>query len=150
MAAVHLPWFGSLGDESVPQFTAVSETLWRHGPVPGAQDWGYLIAAWSVLIVVWALGAAFACAFGGARNRVPIGPLLLGLAIASVVAIVMVVAEMTASAQFDLVSYAHTDWGAWIGLSLAVMSSLGAWLAWATWCYPYLWGRADAAQLSIP
>lgn len=137
---LHLPWFGSPGDPSVPQFSAVSGELWRTGLVPGAQSWGYLITAWSILLVVLAMVAAIACALRRPHNRWPMSGFLLCLAVASLVLMALVLAELTSRTQFDLVSYAPPDWGAWIGLGLAVASSAGAWLAWASWRFPHLWG----------
>jgi hypothetical protein len=140
VAAAHLPWFGSLADPSVPEKSAVSGDLWSTGLVPGAQSWGYLLVAWSGLLAVVALFAALACALVRPRRRRPLNRLLLGLGVASLVLVALVVAELTTSAQFDLVSYAHSDWGAWTGLGLAVVSSVAAWFVWATWTYPHLWG----------
>jgi hypothetical protein len=124
----------------VQQFSGVSGDLWRTGLVPASQSWGYLIAAWSVLLVVLALLGAIACALPRPRNRWPMGGFLLCIAVASVVLIALVVAELTSHAQFDLVSYADADWGAWFGLGLVLVSSAGAWLAWASWRFPHLWG----------
>jgi hypothetical protein len=138
--ALHLPWFGSLGDPSVPQFSAVSGELWRTGLVPSAQSWGYLITAWSILLVVLALVAAVTCGLRRPFTGWPTSGWLLCLAVASGVQMALVLAELTSRAQFDLVSYAHSDWGAWIGLGLAVVSSAGAWLARASWRFPHLWG----------
>jgi hypothetical protein len=146
VAAAHLPWFGSIADPSVPEKSAVSGELWGTGLVPGAQSWGYLLVAWSGLLAVMALLAALACALGRSRRRWPLSRVLLGLGVASLVLVALVMAELTTSAQFDLVSYAHADWGAWIGLGLAVVSSVGAWLAWATWRFPQLWGLAAWAD----
>jgi formate hydrogenlyase subunit 4 len=140
VATLHLPWFGSPGDPTVQQFSAVSGELWRTGIVPASQGWGYLIAAWSVLLVVLALLAAIVCVLRSPRNRSPMGGLLLCIAVASVLLVALVLAELTSRAQFDLVSYAHADWGAWISLGLALVSSAGAWLAWASWRFPHLWG----------
>jgi uncharacterized BrkB/YihY/UPF0761 family membrane protein len=150
VAAVHLPWFGSVGNDSVPKFSAISGALWRTGLVPGSQDWGYLVVAWSALLVVGALVAAFACAFRRSHSRPPLSGLLLCLALASVVLVAIVLAELSASAQFDLVSYAPSDWGAWIGLGLAVVSSFGAWFAWATWRFPHRWGLDESARVTAP
>jgi hypothetical protein len=140
VATLHLPWFGSLGDPTVQQFSAVSGDLWRTGLVPASQSWGYLIAAWSLLLVVLALLGAIACALPRPRNRWPVSGFLLCIAVASVVLIALVLAELTSHAQFDLVSYADADWGAWFSLGLAVVSSAGAWLAWGSWRFPHLWG----------
>ena len=87
-----------------------------------------------------ALFAALACALVRHSRRRPLNRLLLGLGVASLVLVALVMAELTTRAQFDLVAYADADWGAWAGLSLAVVSSVGAWFAWATWTYPHLWG----------
>jgi uncharacterized membrane protein YhaH (DUF805 family) len=140
VATLHLPWFGSPGDPSVQQFSAVSPELWRTGLVPAAQSWGYLITAWSILLVVLALVDAIVCALRRPHDRRRMSGFLLCLAIASVLLMALVLAELTSRAQFDLVSYAPSDWGAWIGLGLAVVSSAGAWLAWASRRFPHLWG----------
>lgn len=139
-AAAHLPWFGSLADASVPEFSAVSGLLWRTGLVPGSQSWGYLVVAWSALLTTLALLGMLACTLRRSRQTWPMNGLLLCLGAASLVLVALVSAELTTSAQFDLVSYAPPDWGAWLGLGLAVVSSLGAWLAWASWRFPHLWG----------
>jgi hypothetical protein len=140
VAATHLPWFGSLSDASVPEFNAVSGALWRTGLVPASQNWGYLLISWSLLVAFLALLSALACALVRLRCSGFVDRLLSVLGVASLILVALVVAEVTTSAQFDMASYAHPDWGAWIGLALAVVSSLGAWLAWATWTYPHLWG----------
>ena len=77
MATVHLPWFGSLGNQAVPEFSAVSGDLWRTGLVPGAQSWGYLIIGWSILLVVLALVAAIACVLRRPHGRWPMSGFLL-------------------------------------------------------------------------
>jgi hypothetical protein len=150
VAAAHLPWFGSLSDSSVPEKSAVSGELWRTGLVPGAQTWGYLLIAWSALLAAVALIAALACALLRPRNQRPLRRLLMYVGVASLVLVALVLPELTTSAQFDLVSYAHPDWGAWIGLGLAVVSSVGAWLAWATWRFPHLWGLDTSAVRPRP
>jgi len=146
VVATHLPWFGSLSDNSVPERSAVSGELWRTGLVPGTQSWGYLLVAWSALLGVLALFAALACALDSPRRHWPLSRILLCPGVAALVLVALVLAELNTSAQFDLVSYAHPDWGAWIGLGLAVVSSVGAWLAWTTWRFPHLWGLDDLAQ----
>jgi hypothetical protein len=140
VADTHLPWWGSLTDPTVPEKSAVSGELWRTGLVPGAQSWGYLLVAWSALLAVLALLGALACARSHSRRHWPMSGLLLCLGVGCLILVALVVAELTASAQFDLVSYAHADWGGWLGISLAVVSSAGAWLAWASWRFPHLWG----------
>ena len=138
--------FGSLSDPAVPEKSAVSGELWRTGLVPGAQSWGYLLVAWSAMLALFALLGALACRFPRPRRQWPMSRLLLCLGVASLILVALVLAELTRSAQFDLVSYAHSDWGAWIGLSLAVVSSVGAWLAWASWRFPHLWGLNPEAN----
>src|SRR6185437_10738978 len=125
VAAVRLPWFGSPADLAAPEKSADSGDLWRTGLVPGAQSWGYLLIAWSGLLAVTALFAALACVLFPPGPRRQLNRLLLGLGVASSILIALVVAELTTSAQYDLVSYAHSDWGAWAGLGLAVASSVG-------------------------
>jgi hypothetical protein len=146
VAAAHLPWFGSPSDGSVPEYSAVSGQLWRTGLAPGAQSWGYLLVSWSALLAVSALLAALACVLLRLRSQRRVGRLLMCIGVASLLLVALVLAELTTSAQFDLDSYAHLDWGAWTGLSLTVVSSVGAWFAWATWRFPHLWGLDASAE----
>jgi hypothetical protein len=143
---LRLPWFGTPTDSTVRTFSAVSEELWRSGLVPAAQSWGYLIAAWSLLLVVLALVGASTRALFRSHDRWPMSGFLACLGVVSVVLIALVLAEVTTRAQFDLVSSANSDWGAWTGLGLAVTSSVTAWLAWATWTFPHLWGLDPSAD----
>lgn len=123
----------------MPEKSAVSGELWRTGLVPGAQSWGYLLISCSALLAVWALFGALACARPHPRRYWPMNDLLLSVGVGSMILLALVLAELTASAQFDMASYAHSDWGAWLGVSLAVVCTSGAWLAWASWKFPHLW-----------
>jgi hypothetical protein len=151
VAAAHLPWFGDLaGDPTVPQFSALSGELVPprspSGLVPGTQSWGYLLVSWSALLTVAAVSAAFACGVLGSRQPRRVKRLLTVVGVASLILVALVVPELLTTVRFDLVSYAHSDWGALVGLGLAVMSSLGAWFAWATWTYPHRWGVRPSTE----
>jgi hypothetical protein len=58
----------------------------------------------------------------------------------SLVLIALVLPEFTGRVQFDLASFVGFSWGAIVGLGLAVIAAAGAWFAWATLRFPYLWG----------
>jgi len=66
--------------------------------------------------------------------------------VASLVLVALIVPELAASKRFDEVVSVGADWGAFAGLGLAVLSSFGAWFAWATWKYPYRWGLVASAE----
>lgn len=145
-AATHLPWFGSIpGDPTVPEYSAVSPLLVPPdapaGLVPGTQSWGYLVVAWSVLLGVTAVVAVVACVVCARRPRA-VGRMLVAVGVGSLVLVGLVAAELFASVRFDLDSFAHSDWGALVGLGLAVLASGGAWFAWATFVFPHRWGLA--------
>lgn len=62
--------------------------------------------------------------------------LLLGLGVASPILVALVVPESITRVPFDEASYAEIDWGPIADLGSAVLSSIGAWFAWAKWKYP--------------
>jgi hypothetical protein len=66
--------------------------------------------------------------------------LLLFLGIESLVLVALVVAEFVPRVPFDGPDTLGFCWGTPIGLGLAVLASIGAWFAWTTWTYPWLWG----------
>jgi hypothetical protein len=151
VVATNLPWFGSISNNNPePQYSAVSETLVRSdspaGLVPGNQSWGYLLAAWSALLAVLAVAAVVACVLSRHRNARGLSRLLVCVGVASLVLVALVVPELTARVPFDGPSNTvGFDWGAVVGLGLAVLASVGAWFAWATWTYPWLWGPGPCA-----
>jgi hypothetical protein len=144
--ATHLAWFGSLnGDLTVPRYGAISGMLVPPsspaGLVPGTQSWGYLLIFWSAVVAVLAVVAAFSRVLLRARRSRGVSGLLATVGVASLILMALVVAELMTSVPFDLAqSHASADWGAIVGLGLALVSSIGAWLAWATWKYPHRWG----------
>jgi hypothetical protein len=144
-AAAHLPWFGSIaGDPTAPEYAAVSPIL-PAGLLPGTQGWGFLLVAWSALLAVLAVVAAVVCAARGARHPRGVRRLLTGVGVGSLVLVALVAAELSGRVRFDLVSFVGFDWGALAGLGLALLSSFGAWLAWATFAYPHRWGLLAAS-----
>lgn len=151
IAATHLPWFGSIAqDPSVPEYTAVSSMLTppssAAGLVPGTQDWGSLLVAWSALLAVTAVVAAVAGAALGVRHARGVGRLLMSVGVGSLVLVALLVPELFVRVRFDLDSFVGFDWGALVGLVLAVVSSLAAWFAWATFAYPHRWGIAPTTE----
>jgi hypothetical protein len=149
--ATNLPWFGAFSsDNPAPQYSAVSGLLVPPGSpaalVPGTQSWGYLLVAWSALLAALAVVAAVACVLS--RNRIARGlsGLLICVGIASLVLVALVVPELIARVPFDQELFLGFDWGAIVGLGLAVLSSFGAWFAWATWTYPSLWGPGQSVN----
>lgn len=147
VAATNLPWFGDLSSgNGSPQYSAVSASGLYAPPGsqadfgPGTQGWGYLLMAWSALLTVLAVTAIAACVVSRHRRRGGLNVLLLSVGIASLVLIALTVPEFTAKVQTDLVSFVGFSWGAIVGLGLAVVAASGAWFAWATLKFPYLWG----------
>ena len=145
VAVTNLPWFGDIaGDNSTPQYSAVSEPLVRPGSpgglTPGTESWGHLMVAWSTLVTTLAVVAVVACAVNRHRHLRSLGRLLICVGLASLVLVALVVPEFTATVPYDLVSTVGFSWGAIVGLGLAVLSSLVAWFAWATLRYPRHWG----------
>ncbi len=61
------------------------------------------------------------------------------MAIASSAVLTLVVLEARVTVVFGDQPLSF-DWGAVIGLCLAVLSAFGAWFAWATNRYRWLWG----------
>ena len=149
LAATNLPWFGAFASENpVPQYSALSVTSvlpnGQAGLVPGTQSWGYLLVAWSALLAALAVAATVVCALGRRRSARDLSRLLLCVGGASLVLIALVVPELGAKVLFDEASSVGADWGAAVGLGLAVLASIGAWFAWATWTAPSLWGLHPA------
>lgn len=144
VAATNLPWFGSLSSGNPePEYSAVSRVLVPPGSpaglVPGTQSWGYLLAAWSAVPAFLAVVAVLACVVGRHRDGRDLSRLLFCVGIASLVLVALVVPELMATVPYDE-SSVGSDWGAIVGLGLAVLSTTGAWFAWATWTHPHLWG----------
>ena len=148
VAATHLPWFGSFGDQSTTPFSAISEDLVPPGSpaglVPGTQSWGYLLAAWSTLCAVMAVVAACACVVNRHRNPPAVRRTLVGVGLATLVLIALCIPELLVRVPFDEVTLG-SDWGAAVGLGLALLSSFGAWFAWATYAHPSQWGTSTPA-----
>lgn len=142
VAATNLPWFGDLSSTNpTPEFSAVSRGEFpSEGFGPGTPDWGHLLVAWSTLVTILAVVAITACAMGHGRYRRELDRLLLWVGIASLALIALVVPEFTARVPFDMASFVGFSWGAIVGLGLAVVSSVGAWFAWATFRFPWRWG----------
>ena len=144
VATIPLPWFGFIDPSNPsPQYNAVSQDLApplsSPGLAPGTQGWGYLLVVCSVLVAGLAVVAIIACV--RRRNRsAGTNRLLLCVAIASLDLIALVVLEMTATLHFGDGPRLGFDWGAIVGLALAVLSSVGAWFAWASNAYPWLSG----------
>jgi len=65
--------------------------------------------------------------------------LLLCVALVSLALVALVVLEVRATVVFGDQPL-RFDWGAIVGLALAVLSFLGAWFAWATNRNRWLWG----------
>jgi hypothetical protein len=51
----------------------------------------------------------------------------------------LVVLEFVPRVPFDGPDTLGFSWGTVVGLGLAVLSSIGAWFAWATLRFPHLW-----------
>jgi hypothetical protein len=148
VAAANLPWFGFVGT-GIPSdhYSALAPELapprsGLTGLIPGSQSWGFLLVAWSVLVAGLALGAVIACARNPLSQVRRLNRLLLSVALASLVLISLVVLELTAKVHFGDGPIIGYDWGAIVGLGLAVVSSIGGWFAWATSTYPRLWGHS--------
>lgn len=145
LSASNLPWFGG-SDPSIPRFSAISASGLYVSPgssaglAPGTQSWGYLMVAWSLLLVVLALIAAVACAVRRRSHRRGPHGLLLCVGVVSLVLIALVIPESMAHVQTDLVSFASFSWGTILGLGLALLAAVSAWFAWATLKFPHLWG----------
>jgi hypothetical protein len=149
VVSMHLPWFGNLGDQSTRSFNAISGSLAPPssptGLVPGTQSWGYLLTVWAALCAILAGAAACSCVFSCRRNRRVGSRFLVGVGASSLVLVALVVPELLARAPFDEVTVG-SDWGAFVGLGVAVVSSIGAWFAWATWTYPHRWGLDSSIE----
>jgi hypothetical protein len=150
IAATNLAWFGALGsDNPEPQYSALSVRSLAPGPqaglVPGTQSWGYLLVAWSALLAALAVVAAAVICLRDRRQRGRrLNRLLLCVGCASLVLVAMVIPELRVNVYYDWVSSVGFDWGALVGLGLAVLGSIGAWFAWATWTHPALWATHSA------
>lgn len=117
--------------------------------VPGTQKWGYLLLAFAALVACSALVALIACV--RSRSHLGGGPsrLLLCVAVASFALVVLVILEMRATVHFGDTPLG-SDWGAIIGVSLALLSSFTAWFAWATITYRWLWGPSQTTAPVTP
>jgi len=144
IAATNLPWFGAfVSDGPEPQYSALSVISLPPGPeaglVPGTQSWGYLLVAWSALLGALAVAAILVRALRRNREGRGLSRLLLCVGGASLVLVALVIPELGVKVFYDEVSTVGSDWGAVVGLGLAVFASIGAWFAWATWTHPSLW-----------
>jgi hypothetical protein len=144
-AVTHVPWFGSFtGDTPEPEYSAVSGLLVPpHSPgglAPATQNWGYLLVSWSAVLAASALATAIALPVIRHRHPRGVSALLVAVGIGSLVLVALVLPELLSRVPFDEASFVGADWGAFTGLGLAVLSSIGAWFAWATWKYPQRWG----------
>jgi len=151
VAATNLPWFGAfVSDNPEPQYSALSVSSVlpsaQAGLVPGTQSWGYLLVAWSALLAALAVASTVACVLGRHRKARGLSRLLLCVGGASLVLVALVLPELRAKVLYDEASTIGVDWGAVVGLALAVIASIGAWFAWATWTHPSLWGLHTAAD----
>lgn len=120
VAATNLPWFGAfISDNPEPHHSAVSVT-----PLPPDAHTGSVpgTQSWGHLLVAWSA--------------------LLGV----LALMVLVIPELVVRVSYDEASTLGFDWGAIVGLGLAVLASVGAWFAWATWTCPSLWGPHPSAD----
>jgi hypothetical protein len=145
VAATHLPWFGPFSNDGVnPQYSAISGVLAPPGSpaglVPGTQNWGYLMVGWSVLLAGLTVVAAVSCAVSRRFRHVRgLCHVLVSVVLASLILMALVVLEFVPRVPFDGPDTLGFSWGTVVGLGLAVLSSIGAWFAWATLRFPHLW-----------
>jgi hypothetical protein len=145
----HLPWFGPFSDTAVePQYSAVSGVLVPPGSlggiVPGTQNWGYLLIAWSAFLAGLGVVALCVCAVSRRFRYVRgVSHLLVAVGIAALILLALVVAQFVPRVPFDGPDTLGFSWGTILGFGLAVVSAIAAWFAWATLNYPHLWGRKD-------
>ncbi len=143
VGALYLPWFGISTRDPIPRYSALSSDLvpplHSSALVPGTQKWGYLLFASAALVAGLALAALIVCV--RSRSHLGGGPsrLLPCVAITSLALVVLVILEMKATVHFGDQPLGF-DWGAVIGVALAVLSAFGAFFAWATIRYRWLWG----------
>ena len=155
VAATHLPWFGPFSSDGVnPHYSAVSGVLVPPGSpaglVPGTQKWGYVIIAWSVLLAGLALVAAVSVCRESSLPTRPgprPPPCVRGHRVIDPDSARR--ARTRAASSVRRAGQLGFSWGTVVGLALAVASSIGAWFAWATLRFPYLWSSDPLVNSAI-
>lgn len=138
--ALSLPWFG--GDPN-PDFIATSSALsvppLGSGQLaPATRNWGYLLLVWSGVVVGLAvLAIAVRVRHTHRAGRTP-DRLMFCVTVAALVLLALVISEVTATIPFGDGPPLTYDFGAIVGLVLAVLSFISASYGWAITRYPWL------------
>jgi hypothetical protein len=146
VAAITLPWFALPQPTSgLPwsSFISTSNALsvdpfGSSDLAPGTQSWGYLLVVWSAVVVGLAVVAISACVRSTRRKLPAPARLLLCVVAAALVLVALGISEITAKIPFGDGPPLTYDFGAVLGVVLAVLSLISAFVAWATTRYPWL------------